>query len=193
MTVGYEALRAFEGARWARQAVVLRAWLDALPKTEPRADALRCVFAGVLVSDAAAAQLRFDLARDLQRLRAAIEGKTPSAVDPSRPYASLQSFARDEAVHTLDNAAVFLSKACATDDRVSCGAAVERAQRWIQRLRWELVDTEIDAGVPLQLSADAVAVATDLGAIHRVASETCRTLTELKVLLTVSSIASDFD
>lgn len=191
MTVGYDALRAFERARWARQAEVLRAWLGALPKIEPRADALRCVFAGAPVSDAAAAQVRFDLARDLQRLRAAIDGKTPTAVDRTRAYASPQAFARDEAAHTLDNAVVFLKKACAADDRVACGAAVERAQRWIQRLRWELVDTGIDAELPLQLSADAVAA--DLGAIHRVASETNRTLTELRIVLTASSTADNFD
>ena len=189
MTVGYDTLRAFERARWARQADVLQAWLVALPNIEPRGDALRRSFAGAPVSDAAAAQMRFDLERDLRRLGAAIDGKTPSAVDAARPYDSAQAFARDEAAHTLDNAAGFLSKAGAADDRVACGAAVERAQRWIQRLRWELVDTSIDAPLPLELSASAVAA--DLGALHQLVAATSTSLAELRVLLTAPSIASE--
>ncbi len=159
MTVGTDTLRAFERARWARQVKVLQAWLATLGDVTPRGDALRCVFAGSRVADAAAAQMRFDLERDLQRLRTAIDGKTPSAVDAAREYDSPEAFARDEAVHTLDNAAVFLGKAAAAGELVACGGEVVRAQRWIQRLRWELVDTGVDAALPLGLSADAVAVA----------------------------------
>ena len=157
MTVGTDTLRAFERARWARQADVLQAWLATLVDVTPRGDALARAFAGARGVDAAAAQMRFDLERDLQRLRAAIEGKTPSALDPARPDVSFEGFARDEAVHTLDNAVVFAKRACAAETLGACGAQVERAQRWIQRLRWELVDTGVDAELPLGFSADAVA------------------------------------
>lgn len=187
MTVGYETLRAFERARWARQADVLQAWLAALPNTEPRGDALRRVFAGARVSDAAAAQLRFDLERDLRRLHAAIDGKTPSAVHPERPYDSGEAFARDEAAHTLDNAAVFLSKACVAGDLVACGAAVERAQRWIQRLHWELVDTGLSPELPLAFSAEASVM--DLGSAQALASATQTALAKVRVLLTSSTAA----
>lgn len=189
MTVGYDTLRAFERARWVRQADVLQAWLVALPHIEPRGDALRRSFAGAPVSDAAAAQMRFDLERDLRRLGAAIDGKTPTAVDRARSYEGPQGFARDEAAHTLDNAVAFLKKASAAEDRVACGAAVERAQRWIQRLRWELVDTDIDAPLPLQLSAKAVAA--DLKALHQVVAATNTSLAELRGLLTAPATARD--
>lgn len=182
MTVGYDTLRAFECARWARQADVLQAWLAALPNIEPRGDALRRSFAGAPVSNASVAQMRFDLERDLRRLGAAIDGKTPSAVDRARPYDSVQAFARDEAAHTLDNAVVFLTKARASTDLVESGAAVERAQRWIQRLYWELVDTAIDAELPLQLSTKATA--GDLHALHDLVAAASVSLTELRGLLT---------
>jgi len=156
MTVGLDTLRAFERARWARQVDVLQAWLATLGDVESRGDALRCAFAGGDVPNAATAQMRFDLTRDLERLRAAIDGRTPSAVDPERPHASFEDFARDEAAHTLDNAVVFSNRACAAQTLVACGPQVERAQRWIQRLRWELVDTGIDAELPLSFSAEAV-------------------------------------
>lgn len=155
MSVGTDTLRTFERARWARQVTVLQAWLATLDDVEPRGDALRSAFAGADVPHAAAAQMRFELERDLQRLGAAIEGKTPSAVDRTRAYVSPRSFARDEAVHTLDNALVFSKKAAAAETLSACGAEVARAQRWIQRLRWELVDTEVDAALPLSFSADA--------------------------------------
>ncbi|MBV1857352.1 MAG: hypothetical protein KUG77_02995 [Nannocystaceae bacterium] len=181
MTVGANALRAFERARWARQVNVLQAWLATLEGVAPRGDALRVTFAGTGVPDAAAAQMRFDLTRDLQRLRAAIDGKTPSAVDPSRSYTSTQGFAGDEAVHTLDNAVVFANKACAAPSLIVCGAAVARAQRWIQRLVWELVDTGVDTALPLSFSAEAVA--RDLQGMKTLSKHTMTTLAAVRGLL----------
>ncbi len=178
MTVGTDTLRAFERARWARQVKVLQAWLATLGDVEPRGDALARAFAGDGAVEATAAQMRFDLERDLLRLRAAIDGKTPSAVDEADSYDSVEGFARDEAVHTLDNAVVFLAKAEAAGELVACGAAVVRAQRWIQRLRWELVDTGVDAEIPLHLSEDAVAA--DLDAIEHLAGTTSGTLAEVR-------------
>ena len=154
MSVSHDTLRAFERARWARQADVLQAWLATLSRVPPRGDALRQSFDGADVPNAAKAQMHFDLMRDLQRLRLALEGATPSAVDPTRVYASVEAFARDEAVHTLDNAQVFLRKAGGAETLAQCGAAIHRAQRWLQRLRWELVDTGIATEIPLTLSED---------------------------------------
>lgn len=188
MTPGVDPLRAFERARWARQVNILQAWLATLGGTEPRRDALRSSFAGANVPDAAAAQMRFDLARDLERLHAAIEGKTPSAVDPARTYASARSFARDEAVHTLDNAAVFLRKASHASTRTSRGAEVERAQRWIQRLGWELVDTDVEAELPLTFSAEAIAT-SDPDATEALIESTQRALETLRERLLESTPA----
>ncbi|MGH1347418.1 MAG: hypothetical protein ACRBN8_38015 [Nannocystales bacterium] len=182
MTVGTDTLRAFERARWARQVEVLRAWLASLPDVEPHADALRCAFAGSDTPNAATAQMRFDLARDRHRLHAAIGGKTPSAVDPAHAYPSPEAFARDEAAHTLDNAVVFSHRALAAQTRVDCGAQVERAQRWIQRLRWELVDTGLDVALPLSLSADVVA--TDLLGAKRIIERVQTTLADVRERLT---------
>ncbi len=178
MSVGTDTLQTFERARWARQVTVLQAWLATLDDVEPRPDALRSAFAGADVPHAAGAQMRFDLERDLQRLGAAIGGKTPSAVDPARPYASPRSFARDEAVHTLDNAVVFSKKAVAAETLSTCGAEVARAQRWIQRLRWELVDTEVDAPLPLGFSADAVGA--DLRVAQQLAKDVLSALATLR-------------
>lgn len=146
MTDAHAQLRALERERWARQAEVLRAWIGALPDVPPRSDALRERLAGRDVPDAAASQMRFDLERDLQRLHAAIDGRTPSAVDPGRPPPSLVAFARDEAAHTLGNAVAFLRR-----------GDVQRAQRWIQRLRWELVDTGVSLEIPIDFSAQVIA------------------------------------
>ena len=157
MNETYAALRAFERERWARQADVLRAWLAALPEVAPRGDALRRVFAGQDDPDAALAQMRFDLARDLTRLQAALGGRTPTAVDRAVDAGDPIAFARHEAIHTLDNAAVFLRKAAGASRLTEAGEAVERAQRWIQRLRWELVDTDVQAELPLDFSARAAA------------------------------------
>ena len=171
----YAALRAFERDRWVRQAEVLRAWLAALPACAPAGDALRRAMAGHDVTDAALAQMHFDLARDATRLARAIEGKTPTAVQRGSEHASDEAFARHEATHTLDNALTFLRRA--EDDPI---AMVDRAQRWIQRLRWELVDTGVSAEVPVDLGARVVAEPERTTAI---VAETIRTLTDLRARL----------
>jgi hypothetical protein len=157
MSTTYEQMRAFERDRWARQADVLRAWLAGLDPAAPRGDALRGAVAGEAVPNAALAQMHYDLHRDLGRLGSAIAGKTPTAVDRERLYESPRALARDEATHTIDNAIVFLERAAAASTRVDAGAAIERAQRWIQRVRWELVDTEVEAEVPTDFSARILA------------------------------------
>ncbi len=171
----YAARRAFERDRWVRQAEVLRAWLEALPSCAPAPDALRRAMAGDVVPDAALAQMRFDLARDATRLARAIEGKTPTAVQRTSDYGSDEAFARHEAVHALDNALTFLRRA--QDDPV---AMVERAQRWIQRLRWELVATGVDAEVPVDLGARVLAEPERVAAV---VAETIDTLTLLRPAL----------
>lgn len=180
MTDTYTQMRAFERERWARQADVLRAWLDVLPAIAPQADALRRVFAAQEVPDAALAQMRFDLERDLGRLGSALAGKTPTAVDRTTDYGGPEGFARHEAAHTVDNALVFLSKARAARELGEAGAAVERAQRWIQRLRWELVDTGVQADVPVGFSAAAV---DDTAHVPQLAARTATALSELRSLL----------
>lgn len=168
----YAALRAFERDRWVRQAEVLRAWLAALPACAPAGDALRRALAGEDVPDAALAQMRFDLTRDATRLARAIEGGTPSAVQRTSDDPSDEAFARHEATHTLDNALSFLRRA--HDDPP---AMLERAQRWIQRLRWELVDTGVSADVPVDLGARLVA---DPERVATTVAETMDALTELR-------------
>ncbi|MCR9164224.1 MAG: hypothetical protein ACE37F_17840 [Nannocystaceae bacterium] len=168
----HAALRAFERDRWVRQADVLRTWLAALPPCAPAADALRRALAGQVVPNAALAQMRFDLARDATRLARAIEGNTPSAVPQAAAPQSTEAFARDEAVHTLDNALTFLRRVPA-----DAPAMVERAQRWIQRLRWELVDTGVHAEVPVDFSA---AVVADPERVCAIAAETIAALTQLR-------------
>ena len=81
-------------------------------------------------------------------------------------------------------AAVFLAVALcplapvgAEDDPI---AMVDRAQRWIQRLRWELVDTGVSAEVPVDLGARVVAEPERTTAI---VAETIRTLTDLRARL----------
>lgn len=171
----YAALRAFERDRWARQADVLRAWLAALPSCAPVGDAFRRAMAGEQIHNAAVAQLRFDLERDAGRLARAIDGKTPSAVDRTADAPSTEAFARHEAVHTLDNAMTFLQRAPHDP-----AAMVERAQRWLQRLRWELVDTGVSAEVPVDLSARVLAEPERVGALVR---ETADALIEFRVQL----------
>jgi len=180
MNETYAALRAFERERWARQADVLRAWLSALPEIAPRGDALRQAFAGQDDPDAALAQMRFDLERDLTRLQAALDGRTPTAVDRATDYGGPLGLARHEAVHTLDNAAVFLGKATRAQSVTEAGEAVERAQRWIQRLRWELVDTDVEAELPLDFSARA---AEDPRHVPALAAEVAFGLQQLRARL----------
>lgn len=180
MNDAYAALRAFERERWARQADVLRAWLAALPRIAPRGDALRRVFGGQDDPDAAVAQMRFDLERDLTRLGAALDGKTPSAVDRTTDYGGPAAFARHEAVHTLDNALVFVGKAAEARTLADAGAAIERAQRWIQRLRWELIDTGIEADIPVEFSAEAAA---DPPHVPGLAARTQTSLSHVRAML----------
>ena len=173
----YAALRTFERDRWARQAEVLRAWRVALPPCAPCGNALRRAIAGERMPNAALAQMHFDLARDAGGLQRALEGKTPTAVDRTVDYGSKPAFARHEAAHTADNALTFLRK---IDGDHPVAPPVERAQRWIQRLRWELVDTDVQAEVPTAFSAQVLA---DPAAVRHRAAATIEVLTHLRAAL----------
>ncbi len=176
-------LRAFERARWSRQAAFVQRWLGALPAVDPDADALALALAGRGRPDAASAQMRHDLQRDLGRLRAALAGKTPTAVDDTTSSPSTQAFARDEAVHTADNALAFLTKVVETTDPARAGAAIVRAQRWLQRLHWELSDTGVAADVPTEFSAEALAAWPAHGAVQTLARQTARWVSTLRAQL----------
>ena len=168
-----EQMRAYERARWAQQVEHLRAWLDALEPVAPQRDALRRALLGEAVPDAALAQQRFDLQRDLGRLESALAGQTPSAV---QDYRSPEALACGEAVHTADNALVFLGRARAATTRTDAVAALERAQRWIQRLRWEQVGTGHALDIPTDLGTRAVAQTGDLAPLVEEAQATLRQL-----------------
>jgi hypothetical protein len=122
-------LAAIERTRLREQLDAARAWLVEL-ESEPLDDAM--LFA--------IEQTR----RNIGRLQAAVEGRTPSAVTGRNPQhpddddAERLALARDEGIHAAENVLVFVDRFDADDERNA--ATVERCARWLLRLRLELLD-----------------------------------------------------
>lgn len=137
-----------ERARYAQQLAVLAGRLSA---------------DGVAATDAGARFAATQASRDLARLQAAVDGRTPSAVvhradDPDDSDAQVRlALARDEAVHTADNALAFLARGESADLGASTtpGPAL-RAVRWALRLELELADAGLTAQPEVREPALAV-------------------------------------
>ncbi|MEM6296957.1 MAG: hypothetical protein AAGA54_37175, partial [Myxococcota bacterium] len=172
--------------RWADQHAFVGRWLEDLASAEPLRDGLRRAFAGEAIADPVSSQMRADLDRDRDRLAKTLAGNARSAIDPDKAYPSTVAFARDEADHAAEAALRFVDKLGVAGTLADAGAAVERAQRWIQRLRWELADAQSPAEAPIEFSAAAVAClgAPDpLAALRSVAELTAMQLMALRMTL----------
>ncbi len=181
----HSALEAFERARWAAQQAFVARWRDELD-ARPIRDGLRRAFAGEAIDNPVSSQMRADLDRDHDRLGKTLAGDARSAIDRDKPYASTTAFARHEADHTAESALRFIDQLGAAGSLADAAAAVERAQRWIQRLRWELADCDTPADAPVEFSAAALAclnAPAPLSALRSVAELTAMQLMALRMTL----------
>lgn len=155
------ALVEYERSRWIAQRAFIGAWLRDLGIGPASREALRSAFAHRSPDpQAALIQQRADLQRDVAQLSVAIEGKSRSAIDPTRTYANTEHFACDEADHAAECVLRFVGRLEAADTLRDATAAVERAQRWLQRLRWELLDTPCSLHT-VDLSESALRIVRD--------------------------------
>jgi hypothetical protein len=121
--------------------------------------------------------IREQCRRNVARLQAAVTGRTPSAVVARRPkhpdddLAERRALARDEAVHTAENALTFLGRASPDDSR--------RCARWLVRLELELVDAMPDVPDPRPTELARVLLADEPDARPRVESTIHRLLEDL--------------
>ncbi len=168
-------LRRFERARGSAQLSFIEAWLRRLPNFEPSpapapprfglAEAIVRASGGddrPRLRRALLEQRASDLRRDAARVRAALAGQTPSAPD-ARFAGDPEGFARHEAAHAAESALHFLQRA--GQERLdtpqswrAAAGAIERAQRWLQRLQWECSDVASETTVDCEL-AEAIAEA----------------------------------